>query len=64
MTRTCGTMVVHEWLCETLPGYREARLAAEAATRERITIAREEVVTLPTVVHVVHRRRRSAPTTP
>ena len=25
-------MVVHEWLCETLPGYREARLAAEAAT--------------------------------
>jgi hypothetical protein len=60
MTRTCGQMIVHELLCETVPGYRENRLAAERATRELITsgVAMEtarELSTLPVVVHVVYR---------
>jgi hypothetical protein len=60
MTRTCGQMIVHELLAETVPGYRANRLAAEAATREQINSGRamemaRELVTLPVVVHVVYR---------
>jgi len=60
MTRTCGQMIVHELLAETVPGYRANRLAAEAATREHINSGRAlqlagEPVTLPVVVHVVYR---------
>ena len=60
MTRTCGQMIVHELLVETVPGYRANRLAAEAATRElidsgRAMLAAAELVTLPVVVHVVYR---------
>ena len=57
MSRTCATMVVHELLAETVPGYREARLEAESATREYVAqaIARTEPVKVQTVVHVVYR---------
>ena len=53
-------MIVHELLAETVPGYRENRLAAEAATREaiddgRAMLAAAELATLPVVVHVVYR---------
>lgn len=57
MSRTCGTMIVHELLAETVPGYREARLEAEAVTRRAVAeaVARTEPITLQTVVHVVYR---------
>ena len=60
MTRTCGQMIVHELLAETVPGYRASRLAAEVATREEINSGRAmltaaELITLPVVVHVVYR---------
>jgi len=57
MSRTCATMVVHELLVETVPGYREARLQAEAFTRRSVAqaVARTEPVKLQTVVHVVFR---------
>ncbi|MDA0181142.1 zinc metalloprotease [Solirubrobacter phytolaccae] len=57
MSRTCATMVVHELLAETVPGYREARLEAEALTQRFVleAVARTEPVTLQTVVHVVYR---------
>jgi hypothetical protein len=57
MSRTCATMVVHELLAETVPGYREARLRAEAVTRRSVAeaVARTEPVTIQTVVHVVYR---------
>jgi hypothetical protein len=53
-------MVVHELLAETEPAYRSNRLRAEAQTRrsidsgEALRVARK-LVTLPVVVHVVHR---------
>ena len=51
-------MVVHEWLAETQPEYRERRLQAEAQTRESINSgeaarAAAKLVTLPVVVHIV-----------
>lgn len=57
MSRTCATMVVHELLAETVPGYRAARLQAESATRRYVAeaVARTEPITIPTVVHVVYR---------
>lgn len=57
MSRTCATMVVHELLAETVPGYREARLEAEALTQRYVAeaAARTQPVKLQTVVHVVHR---------
>jgi hypothetical protein len=60
MTRTCGQMIVHEWLAETRPEYRANRLAAEAETRRLIESgaameAARELVTLPVTVHVVYR---------
>jgi hypothetical protein len=60
MTRTCGQMIVHELLAETVPGYRANRLAAEAVTRENIASGRglelaRQLVTLPVVVHIVYR---------
>jgi hypothetical protein len=61
--RTCGQMVVHELLAETVPEYREARLKAEEETRERIDSGRAmrvvgRLITIPVVVHVVHRTAR------
>jgi len=52
---------VHELLAETQPEYRERRLAAEEETRSRIDSGAAmrvatKLVTLPVVVHVVHRR--------
>src|SRR3954452_13628468 len=60
MTRTCGQLIVHELLAETVPGYRESRLAAAAATREaihdgRAMVTAGELTTLGVVVHVVYR---------
>jgi hypothetical protein len=58
--RTCAHMVVHELLVETHPEYRQRRLDAEAETREHIDSGRamrvaEKLITIPVVVHVVHR---------
>ncbi|HEX5898417.1 MAG TPA: hypothetical protein VFY32_03375, partial [Solirubrobacteraceae bacterium] len=57
--RTCAQMVVHEWLAETQPEYRERRLQAEAHTRDSINSgeaarATAKLVTLPVVVHIVY----------
>ena len=57
-TRTCAQMVVHEWLAETQPEYRERRLLAEEQTRQSINSGEAlrvaaTLVTLPVVVHVV-----------
>src|ERR671916_835972 len=59
-TRTCGQMIVHELLIETQPGYRERRLDIEAETRRIIESGRaieavNELYTIDTIVHVVHR---------
>jgi hypothetical protein len=54
-------MIVHELLAETKPEYRNYRLAAEDATRKIIDNPRatervvSKLITLPVVVHVVHR---------
>jgi hypothetical protein len=58
--RNCAQMVVHELLVETKPEYRERRLAAEEDTRRSIESGQAQrvvakLVTLPVVVHVVHR---------
>ena len=58
--RTCAHMVVHELLAETRPEYRERRLKAEEQTRRSIDSGQAmrvtaKLVTIPTVVHVVHR---------
>jgi hypothetical protein len=53
-------MVVHELLAETQPEYRERRLRAEEETRESIDSGEamrvlRRKITIPVVVHVVHR---------
>jgi len=58
--RTCAHMVVHELLVETHPEYRQRRLDAEEETRKHIDSGRamrvaEKLITIPVVVHVVHR---------
>ncbi len=58
--RSCAHMVVHEWLVETEPEYRARRLAAEAQTRESVQSGEAmrvaaQLITIPIVVHVVHR---------
>jgi hypothetical protein len=58
--RTCAHMVVHELLAETHPEYRKRRLEAEEETRQSIDSGRamrvaEKLITIPVVVHVVHR---------
>jgi hypothetical protein len=59
--RNCAQMIVHELLAETKPEYRNYRLAAEDATRKIIDNPRatervvSKLITLPVVVHVVHR---------
>jgi pregnancy-associated plasma protein-A len=60
--RNCAQMVVHELLAETMPEYRERRLAVEDETRSSIESGQamrvaERLITLPVVVHVVHRER-------
>jgi hypothetical protein len=58
--RTCAHMAVHELLVETDPGYRARRLEIEAQTERSMEsgqaqrVARK-VLTIPTVVHVLHR---------
>lgn len=58
--RTCAHMVVHEWLAETRPDYRKYRLQAEEETRNSIESGRamrvvDKLITIPVVVHVVHK---------
>jgi hypothetical protein len=58
--RTCAQMIVHEYLAETKPEYRERRLKAEDQTRRSIDSGQalrtvEKLITIPVVVHVVHR---------
>jgi Pregnancy-associated plasma protein-A len=58
--RTCAHMVVHELLAETQPEYRERRLQAEEQTRKSIDSGQAQrvaakLITIPVVVHVVHR---------
>ena len=58
--RTCAHMVVHELLVETKPEYRDRRLKVEDDSRRSIESGRAMVVagkliTIPVVVHVVHR---------
>jgi pregnancy-associated plasma protein-A len=58
--RTCAHMVVHELLAETHPEYRQRRLDAEEETRTSIDSGRamrvtEKLITIPVVVHIVHR---------
>jgi Pregnancy-associated plasma protein-A len=58
--RTCAQMIVHEYLAETRPEYRERRLKAEDQTRRSIDSGQalrtvEKLITIPVVVHVVHR---------
>jgi hypothetical protein len=63
--RSCAQMVVHELLVETVPDYRQNRLDVEEATRRSIAsgqamrVARK-VVTIPVVVHIVHRGKTDA----
>jgi hypothetical protein len=58
--RTCAQMAVHELLVETDPGYRARRLKVEEQTRRSIETGQAmrvaaRLVTIPVVVHVVHR---------
>jgi hypothetical protein len=58
--RTCAQMVVHELLVETKPEYRAHRLEVEQQTRRSIesgqaTRVAAKLITIPVVVHVVHR---------
>jgi pregnancy-associated plasma protein-A len=58
--RSCAQMVVHELLAETQPEYRERRLQAEEETRQTIDSGQAmrvtaKLITVPVVVHVVHR---------
>ena len=58
--RTCAHMVVHELLAETQPEYRDRRLKAEEQTRNSINSGQAmrvtaKLITIPVVVHVVHR---------
>jgi len=53
-------MVVHELLVETKPEYRARRLQAEDQTRQSVRSGEAmrvvaKLVTIPVVVHVVHR---------
>jgi hypothetical protein len=61
--RTCAQMVVHELLVETQPEYRQRRLAVEDATRKSIESGQAlkvaaKLITIPVVVHVVHREKQ------
>jgi hypothetical protein len=58
--RTCAQMVVHELLVETQPEYRGRRREVEQQTRSSIESGEAmrvaaKLVTIPVVVHVVHR---------
>jgi Pregnancy-associated plasma protein-A len=58
--RTCAQMIVHELLAETQPEYRDRRLRAEEQTRNSIASGQAlrvaaKLITIPVVVHVVHR---------
>src|SRR5262245_12782667 len=60
LRRTCGCMQVHNRLLEQYPQFRTAQSALESATSMRRTAAFMEaapprIVTIPVVVHVVHR---------
>ncbi|MGV9795420.1 MULTISPECIES: M43 family zinc metalloprotease [unclassified Gordonia (in: high G+C Gram-positive bacteria)] len=55
--RHCGTMAVHRRLLTESAAYRSARAELENATIRLVSLERTstEVVTIPVVVHVVHR---------
>jgi hypothetical protein len=58
--RTCAQMVVHEYLAETQPEYRQRRIAVEEQCQRSIESGAAmkvaaKLITLPVVVHVVHR---------
>jgi hypothetical protein len=58
--RTCAQMAVHELLCEIDPGYRGRRLEVEEQTRRSLESGQAmrvaaRLLTIPVVVHVVHR---------
>ncbi len=55
--RQCGTMQVHNALLERSPEYRARLATLESATRSRLTRSERvpQTVTIPVVVHVVHR---------
>ena len=60
--RSCAHMIVHELLVETKPEYRSRRLAAEEQTRSSIQSGEAmrvvaKLITLPVVVHIVHRAK-------
>lgn len=60
LRRSCAQMVVHELLVETRPEYRERRLEAEDETKQSIEVGEatkvaSKLITIPVVVHVVHR---------
>jgi hypothetical protein len=61
--RTCAQMVVHELLVETQPEYRQRRIAVEDATRKSLESGQAlkvaaKLITIPVVVHVVHREKQ------
>jgi hypothetical protein len=59
--RQCGTMILHEYLAETQPGYRATLQRVERFTERNITSGEVDrtigrLITVPVVVHVVYRR--------
>lgn len=56
--RSCGTMAVFHQVIETNPGLRESLATIEDATRsaqQKMNLSRLAPVTVPVVVHVIHR---------
>src|SRR5690242_3496860 len=56
--RRCGTMQVHYRLLEQDPGFRARQAAFEAEVLSRLgaaALAAPKIVTIPVVVHVLHR---------
>src|SRR5213083_332825 len=61
--RRCGAMQVHERLLETYPSYRKSQARIDQFTERSIASGLAQrttrrVITIPTVVHVVHKHAR------
>ena len=58
LRRTCGAMAAHMMLLERFPSFRASQMRLEGATDKRREtgddISRAKIVTIKTVVHVVH----------
>ena len=55
--RTCGAMIVYQAMLETVPGFRERQLEIHAHAQsiaEGRSAARQGLITIPVVVHVVY----------